>query len=984
MGVLPGWWLGNGDQRDDEPYVSPERWNEELRNAGFTGADAVVYDDEKPYQINANIISMALDTASFPKQVTLLYGSDITPWAQNVEQQFFQEGYVINWCSLEQTPPANQDVISLLDLEGPFFDSISGEKLSGFQCYLSNSKSTGTLWVTKRAQVECEDPRYGLVLGMARTIRSELSLDFATFEVDRFDLGSWEALVKLYEKFRRRRKEGDLNPDYEYALYNGIVHTSRYHWVSAADQLCTVPEVGAPKRLEIGKYGLLDSLSWGQIEMGEPVRDQVEVSIRCVGLNFKDVLVSMGIVDGPKDKLGLEGSGVVCRVGPEVKDLSVGDRVFISDLGCFSTRMMTSAKLCARIPDGLTFENAATMPCVYSTVIHSLINVGRLEKGETVLIQSACGGVGLAAIQICRMMGAEIYATVGNEEKAQYLIDTFRIPRNRIFDSRSTSFLPNLMRETNGRGVDVVLNSLSGELLHASWQCVAKFGKMLEIGKRDFIGHGMLSMDVFESNRSFFGVDLAQLAAEKPEACHRLLEQCITYYRQGEIEPIRPVRVFEARRIGEAFRYMQKGQHIGKIVVKMPEDPDELPMARAQRKFALSSEASYLLVGGLGGLGRAVSTWMVENGARHLVYLSRSAGRSSGDKAFFQELEVQGCTITAVAGSVANLDDVERAVAMCSRPIAGVIQMSMVLRDRAVLQLTHEDWDTALASKVDGTWNLHRAFQTAKLDFFVLFSSISGIVGQWGQANYAAANTFLDSFVQHRHYLGLPASVIDVGVMEDVGYVSQNPAVLEQFRATGAHTLEEKDLLDAMQMAISQSRPAKPSKDGFSNPSHFTIGLRSTRPLSDPSNRTIWKRDIRMALYRNLEVAADTSGGTASEGLKEFLSSASVDLAILDDKASLDFLTQEIGHRICSFMLQPEEDLDVTRSLSAMGVDSLVSIEIRNWWRRSLGLEISVLEIMNAGSVARLGQVAVEALRAKHESKQTEESEDTYLLMKAP
>ena len=300
-----------------------------------------------------------------------------------------------------------------------------------------------------------------------------------------------------------------------------------------------------------------------------------------------------------------------------------------------------------------------------------------------------------------------------------------------------------------------------------------------------------------------------------------------------------------------------------------------------------------------------------------------------------------------------------------------------------MLQLTHEDWNTALASKVDGTWNLHRAFQTTKLDFFVLFSSISGIVGQWGQANYAAANTFLDSFVQHRHCLGLPASVIDVGVMEDVGYVSQNPAVLEQFRATGAHTLEEKDLLDAMQMAICQPRPAKPSKDAFSNPSHFTIGLRSTRPLSDPGNRTIWKRDIRMALYRNLEVAADTSGGMASEGLKEFLSSASIDPAILDDKASLDFLTREIGHRICSFMLQPEEDLDVTRSLSAMGVDSLVSIEIRNWWRRNLGLEISVLEIMNAGSVGRLGQVAVEALQAKHE-KQTEESEDTYLLMKAP
>jgi hypothetical protein len=278
------------------------------------------------------------------------------------------------------------------------------------------------------------------------------------------------------------------------------------------------------------------------------------------------------------------------------------------------------------------------------------------------------------------LLTGQIYTTVGSEEKVQYLMDTFRIPRNRIFDSRSASFLPGLMGETNNRGVDLVLNSLSGELLHASWKCVAPFGKMLEIGKRDFIGHAQLAMDIFEANRSFIGIDLAQLTLEKPQICQRLLQQCLSYYRQGGIESICPVKVFSATQVVDAFRYMQKGQHIGKIVINMPEFIQDLQVQPKPRETNFSAEASYLLVGGLGGLGRAISTWMVEKGARSLVYLSRSAGTTAEDQAFFRELEAQDCDAVAVAGSVTSLGDVQRAITLAQKPIAGVIQLSMVLR----------------------------------------------------------------------------------------------------------------------------------------------------------------------------------------------------------------------------------------------------------------------------------------------------------------
>lgn len=288
-----------------------------------------------------------------------------------------------------------------------------------------------------------------------------------------------------------------------------------------------------------------------------------------------------------------------------------------------------------------------------------------------------------------------------------------------------------------------------------------------------------------------------------------------------------------------------------------------------------------------------------------------------------------------------------------------------------------------MAPKVKGAWNLHETLVGENLDFFVLFSSISSIVGQRGQGNYAAANAFLDSFVQYRQALGHPASAINIGVMEDVGYVSQNPAVLEQIKATSAHTLREQNLMDALQLAMTRGTAPPPSAAGYRNPAQLVIGLRSTKPLSDPSNRTIWKRDVRMSVYRNLEVLAASSGGAVNEDFKQFLSAVAKEPSLLNKQSNVDFLTHEVWVRLCDFMLRSQEDTDPKQSLSALGVDSLVAIEIRNWWRQTLGLEISVLEIMNSGSIEQLGKIACEGLQRKYEIPAAN-GEDTYLLMKAP
>jgi hypothetical protein len=431
-------------------------------------------------------------------------------------------------------------------------------------------------------------------------------------------------------------------------------------------------------------------------------------------------------------------------------------------------------------------------------------------------------------------------------------------------------------------------------------------------------------------------------------------------------KPISPTKVFEASEVEDAFRYMQKGIHIGKVLVRIPKNFNSIPITTAAKSLELSSEKTYLLVGGLGGLGRAISTWMVERGVRRFVYLSRSAG-SSKDVPFINELEFQGCSVQTIAGSVGKLEDVQRAISVAPTQIGGVLQMSMVLRDTLFSGHTVDDWSAVVDPKVKGTWNLHYALKDHPLDFFVLFSSLSGIVGTRGQAAYAAANTFLDSFVSYRHGLGLPASCLDIGMMTGIGYLAENSSLYDNLQGQDLHPLGETDLIDALQLSIASNQSSKTASivDGIKDPSQLVLGLRSRKPLSDPTNRAVWKHDRRMSLYHNTSSTTTAAGVSGNDSLKEFLDSIAVDSSILDAQSSMEFLSRLIGTQIYAFMMHPIEELEAFQTLSGLGVDSLVTIEIRNWWRRNLGVEVSTLEILGAGTISGLAALAIEGLTKK-------------------
>lgn len=431
------------------------------------------------------------------------------------------------------------------------------------------------------------------------------------------------------------------------------------------------------------------------------------------------------------------------------------------------------------------------------------------------------------------------------------------------------------------------------------------------------------------------------------------------------------MEVFDAMSPYNAFRYMQPGQHIGKICISIRESSESTNIDASIPDRTNTPElydlASYLLVGGLGGLGRAISRWMVEHGARHLIYLSRNAGSGLDDEQFVYELDSMGCQVQLVQGSVTNPEDVTRALEKATHPLKGILQMSMVLRDENFSKMTHDQWNDAILPKVHGTWNLHNATISAglDLDFFVLFSSLSGIIGQPGQANYASGNTFLDAFVQYRTNLGLAASAIDIGAVADVGYISQNRELMQKMAATGFKTLREQEVLDALQVAIKRKKTGKNEsqnhKPRFVDRNSFVLGLGSTVPLNSSLNRAIWRKDRRMAIYHNTaSVNVDTVASSAS--LKSYIADAKADLSVLKTTEATAFFATEIGKTLFSLLLKPEEDLNTSLSLVDLGMDSLVGIELRTWWKQTFGFDISVLEMLGMGTLEALGQHAAEGL----------------------
>ncbi|KAF1830190.1 hypothetical protein BDW02DRAFT_633855 [Decorospora gaudefroyi] len=966
LGTTPAWWRGVADSRVDEPYVSASRWQECFSAAGFGAPDAIVFDSEDGTHINGAMIVRPYSTA--PTRTTQrihLLVKDKAKVYNVAESTLEQQGYKVDKITLKDMPQPNVDIFSIIDLDGPFLENITDEPYYDFQRFLASLENSGIFWVTKPCHIRVQDPRYAQIIGLARVIRSELLVDFATCEVDDVE-ASFSLVSRAFEKFRTRDNDDTLSPDFEYAIDQGVINIGRYFPFVMKEGFVEETE-GERMKIVIGTPGRLHTLHWVRQPEPAPLEDhQLEIEMHSVGVNFKDVLVGMNLIDHVGRYHGLEGAGIVRRVGPKVQEFKPGDRVAAMEHNMLTTLLIAHEIMCVKIPDSLDFIQAATMFTVYGTVQQSLITVGQLKKGDTLLIHSACGGVGLAAIQIAQMVGAKVFATVGNEVKAEYLVKNWDIPRNRIFNSRDNSFVEGVYRETNGKGVDQVLNSLSGELLHETWKCVAPYGKLIEIGKRELIGHGRLDMEPFVANRSYCCVDIDAFYDTSQSRFKELMTETLSYLEKGLIKPIAIAKEFDASSVADAMKYLLPGTHIGRVGIRIRDLEGQSTLrsdvVNPAKKLQLDPEGSYLLVGGLGGLGRAVSTYMVEHGARNLIYLGRRAGQSDADQAFISELKSMGINVATVRGSINELEDVARAVAEARVLLKGVLQMTAVQADENFARLTKEQWDYSLGPKVTGTWNLHHATAGIPLDFFVLFSSMSAVIGLPGQANYASGNSFLDAFVQYRNNLGLACSSVDIGPVSDVGFLSDRSSLLQTAILTGFKTLQEQEMLDSIALSMMAKIPDSSQRGSvFFDPNVFVLGLESTMPLTSPANRAVWKKDRRMAIYHN-DSGSAVDIVSSSDQLKTYIANARADTAVLKTPEAATYFAEEIGKRLFGLLLKDDRELNTSLALTDLGLDSLVAIELRTWWKQAFGFDISVLEMLGMGSLEALGGHAAERL----------------------
>ncbi|KAK9770756.1 putative Carrier domain-containing protein [Seiridium cardinale] len=992
FGHFSGWWLGEADGRHDGPLLGIEEWDQKLKASGFSGANTIVYDAEEPYRQIVTIVSRAqcgaIDTAGGEKRVTLLCTDTASHVVCHLSERLEQEGWTVQPHALTNGPPSQtQPIISCIDLEPNYYsanlDEPSFQDLKG----LMGSINTNTLWLMPPVQTGARHIRAAQFLGFARTLRSELGISLFTLEIDERDLIAHpELVIDVFAKIESETDTGALAPDMEYAVKDSRVLVPRFlplTFKGEMERLKTNNSSdgdGIMKSLRIRKKGMLQTLYWQEKPI-EPslADDNVEVEIRAVGLNAYDILSAKSIINSEVSseafEFGCEASGVVRRVGASVTEFKVGDRVMtLTNGGCMATQIVVPSNLVFHIPGTTTFAEAATIPVCFGTVLYSLITVGRIEKGQSVLIHSACGGVGLTAVQVCRMLGAEVYLTVGNEEKVNYLMNTFGFPRERIFNSRDSSFVEGIMRETNGRGVDLVLNSLSGELLHASWNCVARFGTMVELGLRDLKGSGRLNMFPFAENRSYVGVEAIQFV-ERPDILKRQYDLFFASSQHDLLRPLQPLTVFPADKIEEAFRFLEDASHIGKVAVELTSQTISSVPHVEHVKF--DPTKSYLLTGGTGGLGKSIAIWMVEHGARHLTFISRSAGTSDASKALFFELQTMGCSVTAVVGTVESIDSVNEAIQQSKHPIKGVLHLAMLLHDGPLMEMNWPEWQKAVEPKARGAWNLHSALlpQEQDLDFFFMSSSLLSTLSTSGQANYVAGNAVMEALCQYRHSLGLPAAVLNISAIEDIGFLTENEQAVQNIKSQGLMEVNERRFLECLELTILQcqadSQRHQPGEsdciEPWSNSSQLFMGLQTTEDLDDPKCRTMWRRDRRMGLYHN-RVTSDTMVAPKGDALQEFLASiAGGDgMDLIKDQETVAFLAVQIGKKVNEYLLRPNQETDPQSSLTNMGLDSLLSVELARWFKSSFGIRMSVLEIVKHGTLSQLASTTVKKLLAYH------------------
>ncbi len=689
-------------------------------------------------------------------------------------------------------------------------------------------------------------------------------------------------------------------------------------------------------KVQLEQYGLLESLHLAPLQRQIPEKQQIEVQIRASGLNFRDVLNALGMLktyydpklgfnDPKKLPFGFEATGIITRIGEEVHDVQPGDEVIVwQHFGSLASHIVVDRTLITPKPAHLSFEQAATIPINFLTAYYALVKLAHIKAGDKVLIHAAAGGVGQAAVQIAQHIGAEVFATA-SKPKWEFLASQ---GIQHIMNSRTLKFAEEIQRLTNGQGVDIILNSLNGDYIKKNFDSLAPNGRFVELGKIDIWNQQQAKE--YRQDVEYVCFDWSDM----PKAM-QYRKQLESLFAQQQLKPL-PVKVFPIEAVNDAFQFMANAKQIGKVVLSIPES----------QEIQIKANHSYLITGGLGGLGFKIAQWLATQGATHLVLSGRSQPTTSIQEAI-DALKVEGIQVKVITADISKLADVESLVkaSHAFAPLKGIIHSAGVLDDGIISQQTPERFKKTFAPKVYGSWFLHRACQHLPLDFFVCFSSQTALLGNGGQANYAAANTFMDSLMQHRYRQGQTGLSINWGAWSEVGMarelVANEKDVITPEMGVELFGVLLQQLIP--QAAVFPYRWEKfaqklPSLQGFPVLSRF---IKTSTSKEQPT----------------------------STSLRQQISQAKPDIRLGLLKAYLKDSIEPIVGRTS------EEDDDF---FVALDMDSLKSIQLTNRLGADLNISVSVTTILEHSNIVLLANVLLEKLGLIMPLKETTITDNDY------
>ncbi|KAI1306393.1 polyketide synthase [Xylaria venustula] len=966
FGTLPGWWLSEESHRAFGPLMTKETWGDHLRSTGFSGIDAVFPDFPDPADHFGSIL---VSTATEPTQESPKLAPAFIIKLGDSKSQLEAAANIYSALSL-QVPCEVVDLsqirdkgfqkstcIVLADLEEPVLRHLTPDILASLKHIIA--RSNRVLWLSRDGSA---NPEFELLAGFTRVVRAEHpGLQFITVSFD-----STEDLSTLVDTSVNIWRTSYTSTENSFRVVNGTVQIARVvaansiskhvqaqtHHLGAVEE--EIGDGGRAISLQIGSLSQLDTLQFED----DPVfamplsGDDVEFKVMATGASFRDLASLLGQIDGDV-VLGVEAAGIVTRAGPDAP-FKVGDKVMgLSTAGTIKSYARSCGRFLTTVPMSMNWAEAASIPFAYSAAYAVLTEQGTIRDGDTVLIHSASGGLGQAAIQFSQRSGAEVFVTAGTLEKQNFLHTTYGIPHSHIFSTRDLSFKEGIKLLTQSRGVDLVLNCLSGDSVVASWDCVAPFGRFVELGLKGTSGNISLGVRSLGRNIRFEQFDFVYLMNNDPVRAQRIFQRAMKEVLTDDVPRRIPTLEYTFSQIREAFHDIQSRASIGRVVFE-PHQEDVVSIVPSRTPTTrFDPNVSFVIVGGLGGLGQAITRWAIARGARNLILLSRSGSSKAAAKVFLEEIIPLCHNVAAPACDVADRQALEKCIAECSTympMIKGCIQASMVLKDNLFLDMSLDEWNEALRPKVDASWNLHHVLGN-DLDFFVLLSSTMGIVGNKEQSNYAAGNTFKDSLARYRVSRGLPGVSLNLPAIEDVGFVADKPELLESMRAAGNGSMPADEVLAVLDYHCGLS------------PKHLLVGqaqviLRPGLPhelvplgIAQPA----WMRDPLFSQLGQLEVNISSNQGAAA---KKQAASATRIAATASITEAEDIVLDALLDKLSRVLSVDRSNLDVNKPLHAYGVDSLVAVDVRSWLLKDLGSEVSVFDMNSQASIKHLAKTA--------------------------